>query len=138
MAATQNVIHTPAGRLIEIQKDGVTVRARIEWDGSFAARANSGWTRAQRKFSMEVARKMDPYVPFDTGVLKSSVISASDFDRGQLVYSTPYARPQYYRCAQGKGLKGRRGPWWGQRCVADNKDHFAQFGRACIGEVFKR
>lgn len=137
MAITQDVIRTPAARLIEVQKDGVTVRARIEWDRSVASRVNNGWSRAQYKFSMEVAKRMDPYVPFRTGVLKSSPAMASDFSAGRLVYSTPYARAQYYRCQQGKGLKGRRGPWWGQRCIADHKEHFARFGRACIGEVFR-
>lgn len=136
MATTQTIIQTPAGKLIEVKKDGVTIRARIEWSGGFASRINNGWQKAQYKFDMEVARRMDPYVPFRTGTLKSSVALASDFGSGRLVYATPYARAQYYRCQQGQGLKGKRGPWWGQRCIADNKDHLAQFGRACIGEVF--
>lgn len=138
MSYDKQTIQTPAGNVIKVTNDkGVTVEARIEWSSSFAPRVNSGWSEAQYKFDMEVARCMDPYVPFRTGVLKSSVTMASDFGRGQLVYSTPYARAQYYRCQQGKGLKGRRGPWWGQRCIADYKDHFTKFGRACIGEVFK-
>ncbi|MGN0706765.1 MAG: minor capsid protein [Faecalibacterium sp.] len=139
METTRNIIRAPAGKLIEARQGGAIVRVQVRWDGSFAARANTGWIRAQRKFGMEVARRMEPYVPFDTGMLKSSVVSASDFDSGELVYNTPYARRQYYLHPRGQGIHdGRRGSWWGQRCIADHKRHFVNFGRACIGEVFKR
>ena len=77
-----------------------------------------------------VAKTVDPYVPFDTGMLKNSVNQASKFDEGLLVYNTPYARKQYYLHEQGAGLHGDnrlRGSYWGQRAIADHKDELVKF-----------
>jgi hypothetical protein len=133
---TTQIIDAPAAREILIQKDGVTVRARVAWNRDFVTRVNGRWSKAQAKFSMEVARKIEPYVPFQTGMLKSSVAMASDFESGQLVYNTPYARSRYYQA--GGRTNGLRGSYWGKRAIADHKDHLAKFGAACIKEAMSK
>ena len=65
---------------------------------------DKGFQKVQYAFSQQVAKAVDPYVPFDTGTLKNSVNQASDFKGGKLVYNTPYARRQYYLHTQGQGL----------------------------------
>ena len=83
--------------------------------------------------------QMDRYVPFQTGVLKNSVHLASDYQRGLLVYNTPYARRQYYLHPQGQGVHdGRRGSYWGQRCDADFHPYFVQFARRAVAKELKR
>lgn len=126
----EHTIRTPNGSYTFFEKDGVTVRSRLDWNPQYGPRATTALQRTQVAFSQEVARKMDPYVPFDRGVLKSSVILASDLAKGELVYATPYARRQYYLHPMGSHVHdGKRGSYWGQRCIADNKAHFSSFAK---------
>lgn len=105
----------------------------IEWSPGFGPRFTQGFTTAQAAFAQEVARMLDRYVPMDTGTLKNSVHIASDYQRGELVYATPYARRQYYLHDKNKHeAGGGRGPYWGRRGAAAHKQHFARFARAAI------
>ena len=94
-------------------------------------------------FAQEVARKMDQYVPFDTGTLKNSVHLASDYQQGVLIYNTPYARRQYYLHPMGEGVKdddkgGHRGSYWGQRCDADFHPYFVRFAKRAVKKELNR
>lgn len=107
---------------------------KIQFRPGFKADMDAGFAKVQYAFSQKVAVTIDPYVPFDTGVLKNSVNQASDFKDGLLVYNTPYARKQYYLHEQGTGLHGakgeterHRGSYWGQNAIADHKDELVKF-----------
>lgn len=67
--------------------------------------------QAQKFFTHEVRRCCDPYVPFDTGMLKNTAIEQTKC----VVYGQPYARRQYYE-NKGKGLRGKQ---WDKRMWAD-------------------
>ena len=106
---------------------------RIEWNPGFGPYFSRGFTSAQALFAQEVAKQMDRYIPFQTGTLKNSVHLASDYQRGLLVYNTPYARRQYYLHPAGQGVHdGRRGSYWGQRCDADFHPYFVRFARRAV------
>lgn len=127
-------IDTPGD--VTVERNGV--RLRLSFDPGFGGKCSAAFSKAQFAFSQEVAKTMDKYVPFRSGVLKNSVLTASDFEHGELVYNTPYARAQYYRRESGTDLRdGVRGSYWGQRCIADNKSHFEQFARAAFGGAMK-
>ena len=109
------------------------IRIRLTFRPGFARDRQAAFERAQFAFSQKVAAVVDPYVPFDTGTLKNSVRTASDFKGGMLVYNTPYARRQYYLHLQGEGLHGDsrlRGRYWGQRALADHKEELVRFAKA--------
>lgn len=109
------------------------IRIRLTFRPGFARDSQAAFERAQFAFSQKVAAVVDPYVPFDTGTLKNSVRTASDFKGGMLVYNTPYARRQYYLHPQGEGLHGDsrlRGSYWGQRALADHKEELVRFAKA--------
>ncbi|MDD7152507.1 MAG: minor capsid protein [Faecalibacterium prausnitzii] len=109
------------------------IRIRLTFRPGFARDRQAAFERAQFAFSQKVAAVVDPYVPFDTGTLKNSVRTASDFKGGMLVYNTPYARRQYYLHPQGEGLHGDsrlRGSYWGQRALADHKEELVRFAKA--------
>lgn len=115
--------------------NGPTVDLKLRFRPGFQADMDAGFQRAQYTFSQQVAKAVDPYVPFDTGTLKNSVNQASDFKGGKLVYNTPYARKQYYLHAQGTDLRGDtglRGSYWGQRAIAAHKDELIQFARNAV------
>lgn len=50
--------------------------------------------KVQRFFTLDVMRRADKYVPFETGVLKNSVIPSPDY--AELIYSTPYAQYMWF------------------------------------------
>lgn len=75
--------------------------------------------RLQKYVDVQVARRMEPYVPFYQGALRGSVKN-SRFGSGVLEYKTPYAKAQFYkgRKAGTKAqalLEGRR---WDKRFEA--------------------
>ena len=114
---------------------GPIVDLKLRFRPGFQADMDAGFQRAQYTFSQQVAKAVDPYVPFDTGTLKNSVNQASDLKGGKLVYNTPYGRKQYYLHAQGTDLHGDtglRGSYWGQRAIAAHKDELIQFARNAV------
>ena len=113
---------------LKFRADGVNME--LSWRADFGAEKTAALQKAQYAVAQKAAALIDPYVPFDTGVLKNSVNLASKFDEGLLVYNTPYARKQYYLHEQGEclhGDTGLRGSYWGQRAIADHKDDLEKF-----------
>ena len=95
----------------------------VQWNPAFANRMNRVGNTTLAKLTQIVARDTDKFVPFQTGMLKNTANIASDYDNGRIVYSTPYARPQYYLHPQGTDLHGDtglRGSYWGQRSKGAN------------------
>ena len=103
---------------------------KIRFRPGLNADLDAGFAKVQFAFSQKVATGTDPYVPLDTGMLKNSVNTASDFKGGILVYNTPYARRQYYLHESGTDLHGDthlRGSYWGQRAVDAHKEELVTF-----------
>ena len=115
------------------QTDGVSME--LSWRPDFGAEKTAALQKAQFARAQEAARFIDPYVPFDTGVLKNGVNQASKFDEGLLVYNAPYARPQFYLHPEGEclhGDTGLRGSYWGQRALADYGEYLAVFAAKAV------
>lgn len=115
------------------QTDGVSME--LSWRPDFGAEKTAALKKAQFALAQEAARFIDPYVPFDTGVLKNSVNQASKFDEGLLVYNTPYARRQFYLHPEGECLHGDtgvRGSYWGQRALADYGEAIAYIATQAV------
>lgn len=74
--------------------------------------------KVQRYIDSEVLRLTDPYVPMDTGTLKSSGTRHTKIGSGEVRYRTPYARKQYHT-NKGNGLRGKM---WFERSKADNRN----------------
>nr|DAY53570.1 MAG TPA: Minor capsid protein [Caudoviricetes sp.] len=72
--------------------------------------------QAQEFVGNELLRKCDPYVPFDTGMLRDSGISHSKPAEGYLLWKTPYAAVQWY-AGVSRGLRGKK---WALRAWADH------------------
>ena len=98
--------------------------------------------RVQKYIDSTVLRKSDPYVPFLSGMLKTSGISGTVVGSGTVVYNSTYARRQYYANGgngkQGTSRGGLRGRYWFARMKADHLDEILQ-GAAKIagGEYMK-
>lgn len=108
----------------------VNVKVDINTAKIMRARGLGGDNRAQVYLASEVKRLSDPYVPFQSGVLKNTAVVVPD--GSAVVYNTPYAHYQYYgkvmagrapKKYTGKDLTysggGLRGPQWDKRMMAD-------------------
>ena len=111
--------------------------------GQMVAHRNlQGGGRVQKYIDSTVLRKSDPYVPFLSGMLKTSGISGTVIGGGLVVYKAPYAKPNYYRNnghgKQGTSRGGLRGRFWFARMKADHLNEILQ-GAAKIagGEYLK-
>lgn len=120
------IFEQPAG--YHFRADGVQMS--LDWRTNFGAEKTAALQKAQFATAQKAAALIDPYVPFDTGILKNRVNQASKFDEGLLVYDTSYARKQFYLHPEGEclhGENGLRGSYWGQRAIADHKDELEKF-----------
>lgn len=70
----------------------------------------------QKYIDNTVIEFCEPYVPYDTGALKSSPYSYSTPGEGRVIYGVPYAKKQYYTNKGDGGLRGQR---WFERMKAD-------------------
>lgn len=145
---------------------GFEINARLELDDLddiLARRGLQPGGKVQKVVDEAVLRYCAPKVPFDTGYLIRSAITASAIGEGLIVYATPYARYLYYGEVYGpnipifeggelagfrspKGQKkhptGRpltyrgapeRGAYWFERMKAEHKDDIVQEAAAAAG-----
>lgn len=77
----------------------------------------------QQALDNVILQTCDPYIPFDTGMLRDSGHINTVIGSGIVRYRTPYARKQYYENRGGDGLRGKL---WFERAKADHIDDWAQ------------
>lgn len=99
---------------------GKNGQAVLRWKSSYKREEQEYYDKLQMYIDNTVARNMDAYVPFRTGVLKKSVILGSRMGSGKLVYIAPYAHKRYY--SSNNRLNGKRGSKWFDRMWAARKN----------------
>lgn len=143
---------------------GLKYDARLDLSALSDALEKRGLTpggRVQKAVDEAVIRYCDPKVPFRTGTLKHSAITASAIGDGMIVYATPYARYLYYGEVYGPNIPifedgelagffspphkyptGRpltyngapdRGAYWFERAMAEHKDDVIREAAALAG-----
>ncbi|EPS55299.1 TPA: minor capsid protein [Clostridium botulinum] len=78
--------------------------------------------QAQIKFTQEVAKQCNNYVPFLTGRLKDMSV---ELKIDKLIYNAPYAAKQYYT-NKGGNRGALRGKYWDKRMWSDKGDKIVQ------------
>ncbi len=82
---------------------------------------------AQVKFTKEVAKECNNYIPYDTGRLKDMMV---ELKVDKIIYKAPYARKQYYANSgngkQGNLSGGLRGKLWDKRMWQTKGDSIVQ------------
>ena len=95
---------------------------QLKWSSSFSNRINKAMKEKQKIIDSEVLRLCGPIVPHRTGTLERSGIAGTVIGSGQIQYSAPYARAQYYNTAASRSYDPRRGGKWFERMKMANKD----------------
>ncbi|NFC29183.1 capsid protein [Clostridium botulinum] len=78
--------------------------------------------QAQVRFTKEVAKECNNYVPFLTGRLKDMSV---ELKIDKLIYNAPYAAKQYYT-NKGGNRGALRGKYWDKRMWSDKGDKIVQ------------
>lgn len=113
-------VSTPKGRVISVRHKNGSVTTKIDWAEGFARGMN---------------------VASNTTLAKLTQIIARDYDNGLIVYSTPYARREYYLHPQGTDLHGDtglRGSYWGQRSKGANMSSWETTAHALMKKESKK
>lgn len=112
----------------------------IIWNSGFQLEKEQRFSKAQKVVDSEVLRRSDPYVPLRSGILKKSGISGTVIGSGEIHYTAPYARRQYYENAgwgteglhASGGITGKRGRYWFERMKADQKRDILKAAKECF------
>ncbi len=139
---------------------GISLNAKaagtLEWNKAFAGQWNGRYDLAQQFVDNSVLRYSEPYLPFQTGMLRNSGITGSIPGTGEVVWNAPYARFLYYgkvmvspstgsswaKSGERKVLTDRsltyhgapkRGAFWFERMKADHKESILQGAKKIIG-----
>jgi len=135
-------IETPRGRIIQTSRG----KAQLIWNTEFQPKWDGRYNAAQTYVDSEVLRLSEPYVPFQSGMLKLSGQLGTVIGSGLVVYNAPYAKYQYYGYVMaGRAPKQltdklisyhgapKRGKLWFERMKADHKESIITGARRRAG-----
>ena len=128
-------ITTPIGTLFTVQHRSGKCTAQIRWNKDVGGEMTTRMTDGRGKLMQRIIRDTHPLVPFDTGMLDNSAQLATDYETGEIIWSTPYARRQYYLHPMGEGLhgdNGLRGSYWAERSKNANVISWGAFWKAVM------
>ena len=86
----------------------------FHWNPHFKRKRKAGLQRAQRAIDSSVLRFSEPFLPFQSGVLRNSGITGTVVGSGRVQWTAPYAHYLY----EGRGYGGRTSrcmrvdSWW--------------------------
>ncbi len=136
-------IETPRGAVIK-SKNGV--RAKLMWNPDFVDKWQGKYDAAQVFVDNEVLRLSDPYVPFQSGLLKKTGILGTIPGQGEVVWNAPYAHYHYYgKVRVGRAPKEltnrdlqhhgapKRGAFWFERMKKDKLQQILAGARRIAG-----
>lgn len=95
--------------------------ANITWSSGTARRLNQLIRDRQKVIDSECLRLCSPLIPFRTGALERSGTTGTVIGSGEVKYTAPYARKQYYSKTT-RSYDRRRGGKWFERMKVANKD----------------
>ena len=102
-----------------IQENGLS--CHLTWSASAARDVNKRLEQKQKIIDSEVLRLCEPMVPLKTGALIRSGKLTTVIGTGEVHYSTPYARRQYYATAKSRPYDANRGAYWFERMKTAHK-----------------
>ena len=89
--------------------------------------------RATSSIAMRVKTVMERYVPMREGALRLSAGMSSRFDRGEVIYATPYAEKQYRLHTRNRTTPGTDGEW-DKTAVKRSGDDIARYAAQVVAK----
>lgn len=127
-------IKTPRGEIAMVLGKSGKTTARLTWNQSAIARRNQDFSRAQKYVDSEVLRYCDPLTPMQTGMLIKSGKLGTVIGSGNIQYTAPYARHQYYDTATSRSYDANRGSNWFERMKTAHKSDIYSGLKQIVGK----
>lgn len=89
------------------------------------ARVKNAWEESMPELSMQVLKDCNYYCRQDQGGLKKSAKIHSDYQKGQLVWSTEYARKVYFTGTPARDINQNASLMW---CKVAKDRHLDEWG----------
>jgi len=118
-------IETPRGFISQSGNE----KAELVWNPGFGPEMSDKFNKAQKFVDSECLRRCSPLVPLRSSMLIKSGQLGTVIGSGEIIYSAPYARKQYY---ENRG-NGQRGKLWFERMKADHKAAILNGARKIVG-----
>ena len=89
-------INTPSSVEVTKKSKGGSVKLKLSFTPGFGSKKSAAYGRAQEFVDSECLRRMNPLTPMRSGDMINSATRGTTIGSGQIEYSSPYARRQYY------------------------------------------
>lgn len=109
--------------VITVETDRAAIRAQVE----------TGIEQALPILSEQVLKDCNNYCKEDQGTLISSSQSASDVQKGNLVWDTPYAAKQYYLPAASHDVNPNAASMWCHKAYDAHHDDWSETLQKTLG-----
>lgn len=94
----------------------------IVWSSGSKQHISGMLKQRQKIIDSEALRRCSPLIPFRTGTLERSGTTGTVIGSGEIRYTAPYAREQYYSKTSREYDHRRGGKWFERMKVANKKD----------------
>ena len=95
---------------------------KLVWGKSFAVDRNHSFSDVQKFVDSESIRLMVPYTPMRNGILQKGAVLGTKIGSGEIHYTVPYARYQYYGKLMVSSVTGSAFAKMGESKVLTEKD----------------
>lgn len=104
----------------------------FKWDPTFRGKWQGRFSRAQQFVDSETLRLSAPLIPHRTGTLMKSGQLGTVIGSGEVRYTAPYARSQYYNPGY-RHSEPQRGAFWFERMKAVHKNQIVAGAKRIAG-----
>lgn len=109
-------------------------KIRLELDaGAILRKADRGWRRNLPMIADQILADCNRYVRVDQGQLEQSSYTASELDKGRLVWNTPYARRVFYTGSPSKAVNPNASLRWCEKAKSKHAGEWALMVKKRLG-----
>lgn len=92
----------------------------LTWSSGFSSKWSGQYSQAQIFVDTQVLALSEPYIPMQTMTLIKSGNEGNSVGSGEVSWTAPYAKIQYYNTSESRSYDPLRGGRWFERMKADN------------------
>ena len=89
-------IKQPKNIKLTAEQKATKAEIKLVWKSTFGKENTERFTTVQKYVDSECIRLMVPYTPMRTGILAKGAVLGTKIGSGEIHYTVPYARYQYY------------------------------------------
>ncbi len=116
------VIKQPKNIKLTAEQKATKAEIKLVWKSTFGKENTERFTTVQKYVDSECIKLMVPYTPMRNGILQKGAVLGTKIGSGEIHYSIPYARYQYYGKLMVSSITGSAFAARGESKVLTEKD----------------